>query len=286
MRIMQNLASLNIFNDQNKSIKSQSKSLGRISSGLKLNSSADAPDGIARSEKLRMQIRGLQMASRNVQDGASMLQTFDGAMDSANSILQRIRELTVQAGGTASADDKTILQNEITQMKSGIDDIMNNAEFNGIKLLNGSVSDLNGNPLQLDMSISANAGETLKIPSFNLLSSKLGDTDNKKFLNSIDVTKDGGIDEALNIEDKSLEAITSARSKYGAIENRLESTGDMTASVSDSLNKADSSITDADICEEMMNYSRTGILIESGSALLAQTNKLPQQVLDILSRVK
>ena len=139
MRLMHNLNSLNIYREQNKVVSRQSAALRRISSGYKINSAKENPNAIASSEKMRIQIRGLQMAQRNAQDGVSMLQTADGALDNITSMLQRIRELTVQAGNdSATIEDKKVIQEEINNLKQGIGDIIKNTQFNGVELLKGN----------------------------------------------------------------------------------------------------------------------------------------------------
>ncbi|MCJ7690120.1 MAG: flagellin [Clostridiaceae bacterium] len=137
MRINKNIASLNIYKAYSQNIKKQSASLGRISSGVKINSSKEDPNAIAQSERLRMQIRGLQMAARNTQDGVSMLQTSQGGLNGITDSLQRVRELLVKAGGATSDADKGIIQSEVDQMIKGADDMAKNTEFNKVNLLTG-----------------------------------------------------------------------------------------------------------------------------------------------------
>lgn len=286
MRLSHNLASLNIFNEQTKNIKAQNKALTNISSGIKINSAADDPNAIAKSEKMRMQIRGLQMAQRNVQNGVSMLQTAEGGLDSITEMIQRVRELTVQAGGVTDINDKNTIQNEINQTLQGIDNTATNTEFNGNKLLScDSVTD-NNLPKSIYMSSGANVDEKIEIPMYNVKSNVLGDSANAKYLNNIDVTKAGGVDEALGIIDTSLQQITSIRSEYGAIENRFEKTYDITSDIGDVIQGAESNVRDADISEEMMNFSKFGVLIEAGNAMMVQTNRFPQDILKVLQNVK
>lgn len=289
MRLMYNLESLNIYREHNKVLAKQSKALENISSGFKINSAKDDPNALANSEKMRIQIRGLQMAQRNSQDGVSMLQTAEGALDSVTSMLQRIRELSVQAGGATTPEDKDTIQKEINQMIEGIDATVNNSEFNGVKLLNGSLKE------SVSMPVGANVDEKVEIPAYDLTSGSLpSDADpelslSKLFDNTADDT-DGlnsiGIDKALTIIDSSIEKITKVRSKYGALENRFESTYTKIGEIHDSIVGAESKVRDADIAEEMMNYSKNSILIEAGNAMMVQSNKIPQDVLRILENVR
>jgi flagellin len=281
MRLNHNMASLNIYQEQSKVLNRQSVSIGKISSGYKVNKSKDDPNALAKSERLRMQIRGTQMANRNAQDGISMLRSAEGALGSINEMLIRIRELTVQAGsGTNSSEDKATIQNEISQMLQGINGTATNMEFNGVKLLAPEVSELN-------MPVGANIGETVKIELFDLRPSMLTDSDiNLLELDKIDVIDPIGIDKALVTIDKAIDKVLSVSSKYGALENRFESTFDNLNEIGDKMQSAESSIRDVDIAEEMIEFAKNNILIEAGNALMAQTNRFPQDILRLLENMK
>jgi flagellin len=285
MRLMHNIASLNIFDQQNKILKQQAKSVSRISSGEKLSTAADNPNQIANSEKIRMQIRGMQMTQRNDQDGISMLQGADGGLDSATSIIQKIKELTVQAGGVNTPADLAIIQKQIGQLVNGLDDAMNNTEFNGVKLLSDPNTD-NSSPDTLSMQVGSNAGETTQIPKYNLTSSRLGDEASGDVLSSIDVTTPEGMTKALGTADKALSMVLNVRSKYGALTNRFESTYNLSTAIQQDFESADSSIRDTDIADEISNYTKNSILIEAGNALMVQSNRMPQDILRILDNVK
>jgi len=278
MRINKNIASLNIYKAYSQNLNKQSVSLGRISSGIKINSSKEDPNTIAQSERFRMQIRGLQMAARNTQDGVSMLQTAEGGLDGITNSLQRVRELLVQAGGATTDEDKGIIQKEINQMLDGADDMANNTELNGVKLLTGGKND--GTDV-IEMVTGANVGEKIDIPRYNLttdgLALKTGTVVN------IDVND---IDGSLTLVDKALDTIIGARSKYGALENRFESSYNSTVEIADKIQSAESGIRDTDMAEEMMEFSKYNILIEAGNAMMAQSNKLPQDALRILENVR
>lgn len=282
MRLSHNLASLNIYNEQNKILQKQNAALGRISSGVKVNSAKDDPNAISQSERFRMQIRGLQMASRNAQDGISMLQTAEGALANINESMGRIRELTVQAGsGTNTQADKATIQTEINQLLKGIDDAANNNEFNGVKLLVSGSSSANS----ISMPTGANVGDTVDIPLYDVRSTSIKDSNNNT-LASIDVTQTGGVDNALKTIDDVSGQLLSINSKYGALENRFESTYNNLNELSDKMEGADSSMRDADIAAEMLEYSKDNILSEAGTAMMAQSNRFPQDVLRILENVR
>jgi flagellin len=279
MRLNHNMASLNIYKNQSKVLEKQSTALGRISSGYKINKTKDSPNALAQSERLRMQIRGTQMASRNSQDGMSMLQSAEGALVSINDMLVRIRELTVQAGsGTNTTEDKATIQREIDQMIKGINDIANNTEFNGVKLLAGEKG-------ALSMPVGANIGEVVYIDTFDLTSAGLKDSEGN-LLADIKVAEEGGVDKALKTIDSVIDKVLSINSKYGALENRFESSYNNLNEIGDKMQGAESSIRDADIAEEMMEFAKSNILIEAGTALMAQSNRFPQDVLRILENMK
>ncbi len=270
LRLCHNLASLNIYTRYTKTLKDQNISLQRISSGVKLNSAKDDPNALAASERLNMQIRGMQMAGRNAQDSASMLQTAEGGLDGMTSMLQRARELVVQgANGTNTVSDKGIIQDEIDSMIDGVTDLAKNTEFNGVKLLSST-------PGYIETVIGANSGDTLKIPTFDLTADNIGLKDL--------VTSDP--DKALQTIDYALDAIVGVRSKYGALENRLTDSYDNLNEMSDKVTGAESSLADADISEEILNYSKDSILSQAANALMAQTNKMPQDILKVLENLR
>lgn len=284
MRLNHNSASLNVYTAYSKSLKSQSLAMGRISSGYKVNSAKDSPNGIADSERIRMQVRGLQMAARNSQDGISMLQTAESGLNEMTSMLQRIRELVVQSGsGANNPEDKQIVQNEIDQMIEGMDNIASNTEFNGLKLL--------GQEKDLKMSVGANVGESIIIPQRNVTSANLKTSDGKSLsqLKSgelYSITNSGNIGNALDVINQSLDSIVSIRSQYGALENRFQESFSDSTEIADRLDMADGGIRDSDVAEEMINYSKSSILVQAGNAMMVQTNKLPQDALKILENVR
>jgi flagellin len=291
MRLNHNMAALNIYREHVKTLKGQSGAIDRISSGNKVNGAKDNPNALAQSERLRIQIRGLQMAQRNAQDGMSMLQTAEGGLNNVTSMLHRIKELTVQSGGATNDADKAVLQGEINQLISGINDTVKNTEFNGVKLIgddtiDSTINNNSTNPKVIYMASGANVGEKIEIPVYNLTADKIGDENTGKYLSSIDITKDGGIDEALNVIDAALSTVLSVSSKYGALENRFEGVYNMTDAVGQNIQRAESDLRDADMALEMMNYAKYNLLMESGNAMMVQANKFPQDILRILENVK
>lgn len=278
MRVNKNIASLNIYRVYSENLTKQSTALGRLSSGVKINSSKDNPNAIAQSERLRMQIRGLQMAARNTQDGISMLQTTEGGLDGITGSLQRVRELLVRAGGITTASDKDIIQKEINQMIQGAEDMANNTDFNGVNLLVGGEND---GTVTIDTTSGANVGEKIEIPKLDItpegLNLRSGGVSN------IDVNN---ISASIDIVDNALAVIISSRSKFGALQNRFESSYNSTIEIADKVQSAESGIRDTDMAEEMMEYAKYNILIEAGNSMMVQTNKFPQDILRILENVR
>ena len=283
MRLSHNIASLNLYNSYTKVLQRQSLAVSRISSGQKLQSAKDDPSNIASSEKIRIQIRGLQMAGKNTQDGVGMLQTAEGGLEQITSSLQRVRELTVQSGNGANTDnDRKQIQLEIDQMVKGINDIANNTEFNGVKLLCKSDSQVD----QLSMAVGANPGESIKIPVYSLLSKDLPSNLGGGTIEDLNIVNSGNVDGALKVIDSAIDTVVSIRSKYGAIENRFEETVANTNELSDKMQSSDSGKTDTDIATEMIEYAKDNVLAEAGTAMMVQTNKMPQDILKVLDNVR
>ena len=286
MRLRQNMDSLNVYQNYKKNLNIQSGVLNRISTGQKINSAKDSPNKIGQSEQFRMQIRGLQAAEKNLQDGVSMMQATDGALETVSVSLVRIKELTVQAGnGTNNEGDLKVIQLEINQLKQHIDYTAKNSSFNGVNLIGNDIVNDNNNPEYKTSMIGANVSDEIKIPMFNASSDNLRDKDGNS-LGGVDVTKPENINKNLSAIDGAIVSVNSIRSKYGAIQNRMESTYNNVGANVMSLESADSSIRDADIGIEISDYARTSILHEASTALLAQTNKFPSEILSILERVK
>ena len=278
MRININMKSLGIYSGYKKNIIDNSAAMKKISSGKKINSAKDNPLKIEQSENFRMQIRALEMANKNLQDSSSMIQVADSTMSTISEALIRMKELTVQAASeTTNEADRNIIQSEIDQLKSYIDDTANNTEFNGNKLLvNGNVTD-NSKPKYVEMQIGANVGDSIGIPFFNVSSETLG-------IDKLDVVNDAT--KALNSIDEALKDVNGCRAKYGAVQNRLENSIEITYSSSYIYEKSSSDINDADIALEMAEIARTSILMESATAMMAQSNNFPKDMLNILANLR
>lgn len=286
MRLNHNMSSLGIYNAYKKNLVKNSSSIDKLSSGVKINSAKDNPNKIGQSELMRIQLKSLQAAQRNLQDGASMLQTADGALQEVNNTLIRMKELSVSASdGTKSADDRAIIQKEIDQMKGNIDNLAYRTEFNGVKIIGDDRVPNNKYPMYKDVTIGAMQGEQSRIPTFNVSASTLKD-EKGNTLQSISVKTVEDANKAIGVIDESIRIVSTVRSKYGAMQNRFETAADNVEVNSQILEKAESNIRDTDIAEEMAELARTQILNSTSLALLVQSNQLPQDALRVLERVK
>ena len=278
MRININMKSLGIYSGYKKNIIANSAAMEKISSGKKINSAKDNPLKIEQSENFKMQIRALEMANKNLQDSTSMIQVADTAMGTISEALIRMKELTVQAGNEGNTEfDRKKIQEEVEQLKEYIDTTARDTEFNGNKLLqNNKITD-NSKPDYVEMQIGANVGDSIGIPFFNVSSETLG-------IDKLDVVNDAT--KALNSIDEALKNVNGCRAKYGAVQNRLENSIEITSSSSYIYEKSSSDINDADIALEMAEIARTSILMESATAMMAQSNNFPKDMLNILANLR
>ncbi|WML35463.1 flagellin [Clostridium sp. OS1-26] len=282
------------------------RAMERLSSGLRINRAADDPAGLAISEKMRAQIRGLEQAARNAQDGISSIQVADGALNETHSILQRMRELATQAAnGTLSDQDRNHIQEEINQLTSEINSIGNNTEFNTMKLLNGSVNKYDGVNSEIRLQVGPNAGDNLGIKLEDMRAKALdisGQTgtsitssDGKvtaKFSNigldgsnlesALDVSNHENASAAIKIYDDAIKNVSSFRGRLGATQNVLEHRINYLNNTAENLTAAESRIRDADMAKEMMNYAKYNILLQVSQAILAQANHQAEGVIQLL----
>lgn len=250
------------------------KSMERLSSGLRINSAADDAAGLAISERMGAQVRGMQQATRNAQDGISLIQTAEGAMGTISDILQRMRELAVQAdNGTYSDSDKLSIKAEMDQLASEIKHIAETSTFNGIKLLDGTQT-------TVGLHISDKFDDTIDVNLISVNIDALGDTANSVFVGDIDVTTDA--QEAISIIDMALNQVSTARGDLGATQNRLDFIVDNLQLSIQNTEASKSRIKDADMAAESSNLTRAQILSQTSMAMLQRANSAPQGVLQLL----
>lgn len=280
MRLNHNMYSLGIFKTYSRNVDNYSKAMNNASTGYKINSAKDNPNKIAQAETLRMTVIGRNAASSNIQDTSSMLQTFDGALQEMNNNVSRLKQLTVQAATeTINDEDRAVIQKEIEGIKSSLNDLANNTEFNGVKLSDNLVTDNANTTRFMKTTIGTLSGEVIGIPRFNVSTVALK-------IDDIDVTSIAGAQASLEKVDDAVVCLTDIRSRYGAIQSRLDDTSDSMSEISDVLTSAQISLADADIAKEVMEITKNKILIDSGIGLMAQSNKLPQDALNILANVR
>jgi flagellin len=250
-----------------------SKSMERLSSGLRINRAADDAAGLAVSEGMRSQIRGMNVASRNAQDGVSMVQVADGALSNVGDMLQRVRDLAVQASnGTLTDQQRGNLDTEVQQVLTEIGKTGTDTEFNGLKILAGSVATAAS---AVTLQVGANASQSIAFTIATVSASDLG-------ISGIAVSTAASASAAIASLDAAINTVTTNRANRGAIQNRLESTINRLGMTSENVQAAESRIRDADMASEMIDFTKNQILQQSGTAMLAQANQAPSSILSLL----
>ena len=275
MIIQHNMSAINTHRQLGVNGGNLSKNVEKLSSGYRINRAADDAAGLSISERMRAQIRGMEQASRNSQDGISLIQTAEGALQTVNNMLVRVKELATQsANGTYdTTNDRARLQEEIVELRKETTNIMNNTKFNGIKLLDGTGAAAG----QIVLQIGQEAGQKLSLVAskFNLASANTA-------MNGFDVSTATGASSVLVSIDSIINSVSRARSYLGANQNRLENTINNLNVTSENLTAAESRIRDVDMAKEQMQFTKNNILTQASQAMLAQANQLPQGVLQLL----
>ena len=268
LRINTNVAALNTSRVLSNSTKDLNRSLERLSSGLRINRAADDAAGLAIAEGFRAVVRGTQVAQRNAQDGVSLVQTAEGALSEATNILQRIRELSVQAAnGTQSTANRQALDSEVQQLLSQIDDIALDTEFNGLFILSTAQT--------LTLQAGAQVSQTLTVTVSGAKTNDLG-------VSAVHVSTMALAVSAISTIDNALGSVNRLRSTLGAYQNRLEFTINTLAIQEENSAASESAIRDADMASETIDFTRNQILVSAGTSVLAQANIIPQTALQLL----
>jgi flagellin len=286
LRIQNNVDAFNAHRQLTATSAQQSKAMEKLSSGYRINRAADDAAGLAISEKMRSQIGGLDQAQRNAQDGVSLVQTGEGALNEVHSMLQRMRDLKVQySNGTLDDSDKKAIVAEAAQLSAEIKDISGKTEFNGIKLLDGSSS-------SVSFQVGANTGETISVSTQNLMADAASggvgtDFDTLAGQTASDAATVASATttwDAISLDDidTAIENVSTQRSAFGAVQNRLDHRLNNLATYEENLTASESQIRDVDMASEMVNYTKLGILQQAGTAMLAQANQSSQSVLSLL----
>ena len=272
LRINQNVAAMNSYRNLSTTQGQMAKSLEKLSSGFRINRAADDAAGLAISEKLRGQVGGLNAASTNAQNGISLIQTAEGALNETHNILQRMRTLAVQSANDTNTDaDRVLIQEEVGQLTSELTRISSATQFNGRNLLDGGAVSTTG----LTFQIGANAGQVLNVTIGGSSAASLG-------VSTVSVATQAGASNAIASIDTAINTVSTNRAKLGATQNRLEFTVNSLNVASENLAASESRIRDTDMAKEMTNFTRSQILSQAGTAMLAQANQVPQGVLSLL----
>jgi flagellin len=267
LRVNTNTMAMNAYRNLSATDNSMSKNLEKLSSGLRINRAGDDAAGLVTSENLRSQIGGLKQAVRNAQDGISVVQTAEGALNEVHAMLQRMRDLAVQASNTGSNGTTAIAaaQAEVDQLVSAIGDIASRTKFGGTSLLaTGSAS----------FQVGANSGETLSVTLKDMGVSSLG-------INSLSLAS-GQASSAITALDSAISTVSTQRGAFGAAQNRLEHTISNLSVTQENLSASESRIRDTDMASEMTEFSKSQILMQAGTSMLAQANSAPQNILSLL----
>lgn len=271
LRVNTNVASINAQRNLSTVSQRLSGNYSRLSSGLRIASAADDAAGLGISERMRGQIRSYAVASRNAQDGISLVQTAEGAMDEVSNILGRMRELAVQASnGTLTTTDRATIDTEFAQLIEEVDRISGTASFNGLNLLDGSNS-----TADIQVGIDAGGDNVIAVDLQDATASTLG-------VNSLDTTSISNAQSAITALDNAINSVSTARGSLGAAQNRLTSALANTQNVRENLSAAESRIRDVDVAVETADLTRNSILQQAATSVLAQANSQPQLALSLL----
>ncbi len=272
LRVNTNIASMNAQRSLSRTTERLQANYRRLSTGLRIATAADDAAGLAISERFRAQIRSTNQAIRNAQDGISMTQTGEGALNEVSAILIRMRELSIQAAnGSVSGNDRDTLDQEFQDLINEIDRIARSTTFNGVRLLDGT-----GSTITFQVGIGTTAGiDTIALSTSNTLSSTLA-------LSGLDIGSGGNSSQAINAVDDAINTVSRIRGAFGAVQNRLNTTIANLRIQTESLSAAESRIRDVDVAEETAELTRNSILQQAAISILAQANVQPQSALQLL----
>ena len=281
MIINHNMNAMNANRNMAQNVNALGKSTEKLSSGLRINRAGDDAAGLSISEKMRAQIKGLDQASRNSEDAVSLIQTAEGALNETHSILQRMRELATQAANDTNVTvDRDSIESEMKQLSDEITRIGQQTQFNTQNILNaGSITANQTGAISLNFQVGANCGQSIEVTFSAMNATSLGVSYGA---GSISVGSHAEATAAISTINAAIEKVSQERSKYGAVQNRLEHTIANVDNAAENLQSAESRIRDVDMATEMMTYSKNNILQQAAQSMLAQANQQPQQVLQLL----
>ncbi|MDR2630864.1 MAG: flagellin [Spirochaetaceae bacterium] len=259
------------------------KSIERLSSGQRINRAGDDASGLAVSEKLRSQIRGLNQAERNIQNGVSFIQTTEGYLQETQDILHRLRELSVQsANGIYTDEDRMQIQVEVSQLVDEVNRIASHAQFNGMNIMTGAFAQDSVTNRVMQFQVGANMDQNERVFIGTMTAQALGLQNNQGESGIITITSPEDANKAIGTLDSALQQISKQRADLGAYQNRFEMASEGVAIAAENLQASESRIRDADMASEMVTYTKDQILSQAGNAMLAQANVQTQSVLQLL----
>ncbi len=268
MIIQHNISAINSYRQLGGNNSALSKNLEKLSSGYKVNRAGDDAAGLAISEKMRAQIRGLETASKNAQDGISVIQTAEGALNEVHSMLNRMVELSTQAAnGIYGTTERDNIKAEVDSLNAEINRIAGNTDFNGTKLLDGN--------LNMTLQVGDTAEQTIAVAVSGMAASNLG-------VDAVSVDTVGAANNSISVVKAAIDTVSTQRANLGALQNRLEHTISNLGVTTENITAAESRIRDTDMAKEMMEYTKNNILVQSAQSMLAQANMVPQGVLQLL----
>ena len=269
----------------NRTLSSQSLNVGnnieKLSSGMRINKAADDASGLAVSEKLRSQIRGLNQAERNIQNGVSFIQTTEAFLQQTQDILHRLRELSVQsANGVYTDEDRLQIQVEVSQLVDEVNRIASHAQFNGMNMLTGAFTE--GADRVMQFQIGANMDQNERVFIGAMTAESLGIQGTQGPTGTISISTPDEANRTIGVLDTALQVVSKQRADLGAYQNRFEMASVGIATAAENLQAAESRIRDVNMASEMVDYVKNQILVQSSTAMLAQANTQPQSVLQLL----
>lgn len=268
MVIAHNLNAMNAHRQMKTNTNATGKSIEKLSSGLRINRAGDDAAGLAISEKMRSQINGLKQGSTNAQDGVSLVQTTEGALTETHSMLQRLKTLATQSSnGTYTDSQRNLIEQEVNQLKSEIDRISSQVEFNDNAVLSKSAT--------VSFQVGDKSGQSISVKLQKMDCKSIG-------ISGLTLASQSGASAALTSINKAIDNVSSYRATLGAVQNRLEHTISATDNTVENIQSAESRIRDTDMASEMMNYTKSNILTQAAQSMLAQANQAPNNVLSLL----
>ncbi len=283
MIINHNMSALYASRSLNVRNQAVQKNIEKLSSGMRINRGGDDASGLAVSEKLRGQIRGLHQAERNIQNGVSFIQTTEGYLQETQDILHRVRELAVQsANGVYTQEDRMQIQVEVSQLIDEVNRIASHAQFNGMNMLTGNFAKDSTTNGVMQFQVGANMDQSERVYIGTMTAQALGLQGAQGDTGTVSISTVEASNQAIGIVDNALKQVSKQRADLGAYQNRFEMASKGVAIAAENLQAAESGIRDVDMADEMVQYTKNQILVQAGTAMLAQANTEPQSVLKLL----